>query len=249
MSLARRQMRIRTRRFVRLDFLRHAQRGLQYKAKTVVTPASLQWNAHNETMSHRTSPSRLAASAIAALAFGAFARATRLTRQCSLVPLSPSLSNCTHPSSGWWYHPRSNVSSSSKPDPILTSVLTEAQLCFALKTCQPPPFGSFSECAAACRPSPCVQSPLTGPCRARKVGYYFEAGRCKPFVWGRCGGRIPFHSLSACQRHCEHIPYARIPHSDQRCVLQSEHSTDCMADKMFVEAFFYNASLGVSCSI
>ncbi|MFY0607096.1 MAG: BPTI/Kunitz domain-containing protein [Cyclobacteriaceae bacterium] len=52
--------------------------------------------------------------------------------------------------------------------------------------------------------SNCELEPDPGLCLAYFPKYYFdkEAGRCKEFIWGGCGGVVPFESLEAC-KECE----------------------------------------------
>ena len=51
---------------------------------------------------------------------------------------------------------------------------------------------------------PCGLDPAGGFCRGYFKKYYFDEneGRCKSFVWGGCGGTVPFESLEDCQRKC-----------------------------------------------
>lgn len=47
----------------------------------------------------------------------------------------------------------------------------------------------------------CWTSPDAGPCMASIIKYYYDpvAKECKTFVWGGCGGRVPFDTLEECQ--------------------------------------------------
>ncbi len=50
----------------------------------------------------------------------------------------------------------------------------------------------------------CDLEPDSGPCFAAFRRYYFDKDeqRCKEFVWGGCGGTVPFETMEAC-RSCE----------------------------------------------
>lgn len=51
----------------------------------------------------------------------------------------------------------------------------------------------------------CDLKPETGHCRAMFRHYYFDASSksCKEFVYGGCGGVVPFKTLESCQSSCE----------------------------------------------
>ena len=53
-------------------------------------------------------------------------------------------------------------------------------------------------------PDSCQVEPDPGLCRAAFVKYYFnsETTSCEQFIWGGCGGLVPFDSLSDCQVQC-----------------------------------------------
>ena len=52
--------------------------------------------------------------------------------------------------------------------------------------------------------SKCELVPEAGPCKAYFKKYYFDKseGKCKEFVWGGCGGVVPFETLEEC-KSCE----------------------------------------------
>lgn len=54
-------------------------------------------------------------------------------------------------------------------------------------------------------PDRCYQKPSSGSCRASLTRYYFDQGshECKPFIWGGCGGKVPFNSLDECMHTCK----------------------------------------------
>ncbi len=49
-------------------------------------------------------------------------------------------------------------------------------------------------------PSNCSLEPQSGGCYANIPKYYFdrEEGKCKQFIWGGCGGVVPFDSMEEC---------------------------------------------------
>jgi hypothetical protein len=53
-------------------------------------------------------------------------------------------------------------------------------------------------------PAACAQKPDSGMCRAAFNRYYYDAGtgQCRAFIWGGCGGSVPFESLEECQNTC-----------------------------------------------
>jgi len=55
---------------------------------------------------------------------------------------------------------------------------------------------------------PCNLEPDPGFCKAAMPRYYFdkEEGKCKEFIWGGCGGTVPFDSLDVCKGTCEGLP-------------------------------------------
>jgi len=50
----------------------------------------------------------------------------------------------------------------------------------------------------------CQQKGETGRCRAAIQRYYFnsEKGECQMFIWGGCGGIVPFETMESCQKTC-----------------------------------------------
>lgn len=53
-------------------------------------------------------------------------------------------------------------------------------------------------------PEACAVKPDSGMCRAAHTRYYYDQqrGQCRPFVWGGCGGTVPFNDLDACVSTC-----------------------------------------------
>ncbi|MFH1391534.1 MAG: BPTI/Kunitz-type proteinase inhibitor domain-containing protein [Candidatus Diapherotrites archaeon] len=51
----------------------------------------------------------------------------------------------------------------------------------------------------------CELAPDSGACKAYIPKYYYnsELNSCRRFIWGGCGGVIPFHTLDSCQQTCE----------------------------------------------
>ena len=60
-------------------------------------------------------------------------------------------------------------------------------------------------CQSTPLPDACYQKPESGHCRAAFTRYYFDQDRqqCRPFIWGGCGGTVPFDTEQACQEQCE----------------------------------------------
>ncbi|OWY21883.1 hypothetical protein BVG80_12200 [Sphingobacteriales bacterium TSM_CSM] len=75
---------------------------------------------------------------------------------------------------------------------ILTAAFLLATLCMQCKPNQ----GSA--------PNPCSLEPQTGPCKAAIPKYYYSKkdNSCKEFIWGGCGGVVPFNTLQDCQQQC-----------------------------------------------
>lgn len=56
-------------------------------------------------------------------------------------------------------------------------------------------------CKKSCpTPNNCTLEPNAGNCYAHIPKYYFdkEDGKCKEFIWGGCGGVVPFESMEEC---------------------------------------------------
>jgi hypothetical protein len=54
---------------------------------------------------------------------------------------------------------------------------------------------------------PCNLEPDPGNCKAAMTRYYFDKkeGECKEFLWGGCGGVVPFDNLDVCKNTCENV--------------------------------------------
>ncbi len=54
-------------------------------------------------------------------------------------------------------------------------------------------------------PEKCYEKGNTGNCRAYFIKYEYnqEKNKCQKFVYGGCGGNIPFNTLNECKRSCE----------------------------------------------
>ena len=54
------------------------------------------------------------------------------------------------------------------------------------------------------KPANCSLEPEAGDCEAAIKRYYFDQtmGICKEFLWGGCGGVVPFETLEECKA-CE----------------------------------------------
>lgn len=53
-------------------------------------------------------------------------------------------------------------------------------------------------------PAICEEKPEAGMCRAAFTRYYHDAesGTCRSFIWGGCGGNVPFDTMESCQAAC-----------------------------------------------
>jgi len=51
----------------------------------------------------------------------------------------------------------------------------------------------------------CNVSANVGPCKAYIERYHFDKNTetCEQFIWGGCGGSVPFDSLEMCKNTCE----------------------------------------------
>lgn len=51
----------------------------------------------------------------------------------------------------------------------------------------------------------CLLDPDPGFCRAYMPRYYFDKNTrsCKEFIWGGCGGIVPFKTLKECESACQ----------------------------------------------
>ncbi len=50
----------------------------------------------------------------------------------------------------------------------------------------------------------CLQKGEAGRCRAYIPRYYFDTKSliCKEFIWGGCGGIVPFETMQSCKESC-----------------------------------------------
>lgn len=53
-------------------------------------------------------------------------------------------------------------------------------------------------------PEQCGEKPDSGMCRAAFTRYYHDGatGQCRAFIWGGCGGNVPFETMDNCQQVC-----------------------------------------------
>ena len=53
-------------------------------------------------------------------------------------------------------------------------------------------------------PPACQQAADAGMCRAAIQRYYFDASsaECRQFIWGGCGGSVPFETRQDCVQQC-----------------------------------------------
>ena len=52
--------------------------------------------------------------------------------------------------------------------------------------------------------SRCLKKGESGRCRAYIPRYYFDdkSSTCKEFIWGGCGGVVPFKTMKECKESC-----------------------------------------------
>jgi hypothetical protein len=57
----------------------------------------------------------------------------------------------------------------------------------------------------SCTTDPCKKEPVQGTCEALIYKYYFdqETETCEKFMWGGCGGKVPFETMEECQITCQ----------------------------------------------
>lgn len=50
----------------------------------------------------------------------------------------------------------------------------------------------------------CELNPDPGACNGSITKYYFDKNekKCKEFIWGGCGGVVPFDTIEECQKGC-----------------------------------------------
>lgn len=75
---------------------------------------------------------------------------------------------------------------------------------------------ALTACSSADKlPAACLDNkPESGRCRAAFTRYWFDerAGTCKAFIWGGCGGTVPFETLEDCHAQC--MPGQPLPELD-----------------------------------
>jgi len=62
---------------------------------------------------------------------------------------------------------------------------------------------ALTACNKDCNPTGnCSLEPDPGNCLAYMPRYYFdkEGETCKEFIWGGCGGTVPFETLEECEK-------------------------------------------------
>lgn len=65
--------------------------------------------------------------------------------------------------------------------------------------------GPLTQDSASKRAPACALAPDAGMCRAAFTRYYFDetSGSCRTFIWGGCGGTVPFETMQDCQQACD----------------------------------------------
>lgn len=63
-------------------------------------------------------------------------------------------------------------------------------------------------CSSQPLPPPCYEKPDSGRCKAAHTRYFHDpdTGECRAFIWGGCGGNVPFETMEACVRACQASP-------------------------------------------
>ncbi|MCC5916359.1 MAG: BPTI/Kunitz domain-containing protein [Cryomorphaceae bacterium] len=64
---------------------------------------------------------------------------------------------------------------------------------------------TLTSCADICAPTPaCDLEHDPGICDSVFIRYFFntETRECESFIWGGCGGEVPFETLEACMDSC-----------------------------------------------
>ena len=81
---------------------------------------------------------------------------------------------------------------------LLSKILPSALLAMAL-------LPALSSCSSApSLPAACHAKPESGRCKASILRYWYDdrAGTCKAFIWGGCGGSVPFENMEDCHAQC-----------------------------------------------
>ncbi|XP_040104679.1 spleen trypsin inhibitor I-like [Oryx dammah] len=66
--------------------------------------------------------------------------------------------------------------------------------------------------SAASKPAFCLKPKLIGPCKAKKLRYFYDAktGQCQRFFYGGCKGNLNnFQTIALCMRTCDHAAWSR----------------------------------------
>ncbi len=77
-----------------------------------------------------------------------------------------------------------------------------------------------------------------GTCKALTMGYYFDQkeGICKEFLWGGCGGVLPFETMIDCQKECG----PRDGRLTSEEALEIAENSDCMQEGNLTDTIVYN---------
>ncbi|KAJ1076418.1 PREDICTED: spleen trypsin inhibitor I isoform X1 [Capra hircus] len=68
---------------------------------------------------------------------------------------------------------------------------------------------------AASKPAFCLKPKLIGPCKAKKVRYFYDAKtrQCQRFFYGGCKGNLNnFQTIALCMKICDHAAWSRRRH-------------------------------------
>lgn len=63
---------------------------------------------------------------------------------------------------------------------------------------------ALAGCSTQKLPEGCYLKPESGRCKAAIMRYWYDEGAnsCKGFIWGGCGGVVPYETLDACHAQC-----------------------------------------------
>jgi hypothetical protein len=62
----------------------------------------------------------------------------------------------------------------------------------------------LTACGSKPLPDTCYEKPASGNCRAAHTRFFYnpDSARCEAFIWGGCGGNVPFETLEDCAKTC-----------------------------------------------
>ncbi|XP_055281858.1 spleen trypsin inhibitor I-like isoform X2 [Moschus berezovskii] len=75
--------------------------------------------------------------------------------------------------------------------------------------------GRRNEKHSASRPAFCLKPKIIGPCKGKKIRYFYDAktGHCQHFFYGGCKGNLNnFYTMAQCMKTCCHAAGSRKGH-------------------------------------